>query len=214
MLKKFCLILASVALTNTAFAGLILIDNFNSGAIYLNGPNPGATVGVPNGGCIFQSIEQVNSACGSIATGHTTLVNGSWVSGTGTGPGGNAAVTTAFDAISGNDVIGQSRFTGITTTGFNGNPGAAKVSINGNTAGAFDFSTDSNTTANAYLKWDGGLNNTTAIGLGLNLDLLAAGTSSFYLKYKTDNGEHVVIRPLAFCKEKDIEAYSKEKAFL
>jgi tRNA 2-thiocytidine biosynthesis protein TtcA len=32
-------------------------------------------------------------------------------------------------------------------------------------------------------------------------------------KYRTDNGEHVVIRPLAFCKEKDIEEYSKAMQF-
>lgn len=28
-------------------------------------------------------------------------------------------------------------------------------------------------------------------------------------KYKTDNGEHIVIRPLSYCKEKDIELYSQ-----
>jgi tRNA 2-thiocytidine biosynthesis protein TtcA len=32
-------------------------------------------------------------------------------------------------------------------------------------------------------------------------------------KYKTDNGEHVVIRPLAFCKEKEIEIYAEYKQF-
>jgi tRNA 2-thiocytidine biosynthesis protein TtcA len=32
-------------------------------------------------------------------------------------------------------------------------------------------------------------------------------------KYKTDNNEHVVIRPLAFCKESDIEQYAMHKAF-
>lgn len=32
-------------------------------------------------------------------------------------------------------------------------------------------------------------------------------------KYKTDDNKHVVIRPLAYCKEADIEAYSKEKEF-
>lgn len=31
--------------------------------------------------------------------------------------------------------------------------------------------------------------------------------------YKTDNGEHVVIRPLAFCKEKDIQVYADYKKF-
>jgi tRNA 2-thiocytidine biosynthesis protein TtcA len=32
-------------------------------------------------------------------------------------------------------------------------------------------------------------------------------------KYKTDNGEHIVIRPLAFCKEEEIEAFSEAKEF-
>jgi tRNA 2-thiocytidine biosynthesis protein TtcA len=32
-------------------------------------------------------------------------------------------------------------------------------------------------------------------------------------KYKTDNGEHIVIRPLAFCKEEEIEAFSDAKEF-
>ena len=32
-------------------------------------------------------------------------------------------------------------------------------------------------------------------------------------KYKTDNGKHTVIRPLAYCKEADIDAYSKIKQF-
>jgi tRNA 2-thiocytidine biosynthesis protein TtcA len=32
-------------------------------------------------------------------------------------------------------------------------------------------------------------------------------------KYKTDNGEHVVIRPLAYCREKDIIAFSEMKQF-
>lgn len=32
-------------------------------------------------------------------------------------------------------------------------------------------------------------------------------------KYKTDNGKHVVIRPLAYCKEADIEQYSILKEF-
>ncbi|MDF1673549.1 MAG: tRNA 2-thiocytidine(32) synthetase TtcA [Vicingaceae bacterium] len=32
-------------------------------------------------------------------------------------------------------------------------------------------------------------------------------------KYKTDNGEHIVIRPLAFCKEQEIEAFAEAKAF-
>jgi tRNA 2-thiocytidine biosynthesis protein TtcA len=32
-------------------------------------------------------------------------------------------------------------------------------------------------------------------------------------KYKTDDGKHIVIRPLAFCKEADIEAYSHLKKF-
>ena len=28
-------------------------------------------------------------------------------------------------------------------------------------------------------------------------------------KYKTDDGKHIVIRPLAFCKEKEIEIYAQ-----
>jgi len=32
-------------------------------------------------------------------------------------------------------------------------------------------------------------------------------------KYKTDNGEHIVIRPLIFCKEQEIEIYSQVKNF-
>lgn len=32
-------------------------------------------------------------------------------------------------------------------------------------------------------------------------------------KYKTDDGKHIVIRPLAYCKEKDIELYSDEQEF-
>lgn len=32
-------------------------------------------------------------------------------------------------------------------------------------------------------------------------------------KYKTDNGEHIVIRPLAFCKEEEIEVFSDAKQF-
>lgn len=32
-------------------------------------------------------------------------------------------------------------------------------------------------------------------------------------KYKTDNGEHVVIRPLAYCKERDISKFAELKKF-
>ncbi len=32
-------------------------------------------------------------------------------------------------------------------------------------------------------------------------------------KYRSDDGEQVIIRPLAFCKEKDIEAYAAARAF-
>ncbi|MDG1346735.1 MAG: tRNA 2-thiocytidine(32) synthetase TtcA [Crocinitomicaceae bacterium] len=32
-------------------------------------------------------------------------------------------------------------------------------------------------------------------------------------KYKTDNGEHIVIRPLIFCKEQEIEVYAEGRRF-
>ena len=32
-------------------------------------------------------------------------------------------------------------------------------------------------------------------------------------KYETDNGQHIVIRPLAFCKESEIEMYSEGRQF-
>ncbi len=32
-------------------------------------------------------------------------------------------------------------------------------------------------------------------------------------KYETDNGEHIVLRPLAYCKEKEIEAYAEHREF-
>jgi len=32
-------------------------------------------------------------------------------------------------------------------------------------------------------------------------------------KLKSDNGKHIVIRPLAYCKEADIERYSEEQQF-
>jgi tRNA 2-thiocytidine biosynthesis protein TtcA len=48
----------------------------------------------------------------------------------------------------------------------------------------------------------------------LFLNLMYSGKlETMPAKYKTDNGEHVVIRPLAFCKEKDIEVYAQVKAF-
>ena len=73
MLKKFCLTLASVALTSSlSQAGIVTIDNFNSGTVYLNGPVPGTPAGATNVGCIYQNAQQVNSACGSIATATAT----------------------------------------------------------------------------------------------------------------------------------------------
>jgi tRNA 2-thiocytidine biosynthesis protein TtcA len=48
----------------------------------------------------------------------------------------------------------------------------------------------------------------------LFLNLMFSGKlETMPAKYRTDNGEHVVIRPLAFCKEKDIEEYSAVKQF-
>ena len=32
-------------------------------------------------------------------------------------------------------------------------------------------------------------------------------------KYQTDDGRHIVIRPLAFCKEEEIEIYAEAKKF-
>jgi tRNA 2-thiocytidine biosynthesis protein TtcA len=32
-------------------------------------------------------------------------------------------------------------------------------------------------------------------------------------KYQTDNGDHIIIRPLAYCKEEDIQRYSEYKSF-
>lgn len=191
MLKKFCLTVALVALPTSAMAGIVVIDNFNSGQLFLNGPVGGVNPGPSNVGCVFQSVEQVNSACGSIATAHVSASNG-YAAATGIGPNSNSAQTTAFDfnPTNGNDIIGNARFTSLTTTetSSTNTPGASHVNINGNIPGTLDFSTDSSTTANAFLKWDGGTSNSTAIGLGLNLDLLAAGTNNFYLTYKTDNG--------------------------
>jgi len=46
------------------------------------------------------------------------------------------------------------------------------------------------------------------------LNLFFAGKmKSMPAKLVSDNGEHVVIRPLAYCKEKDIEAFAKLKEF-
>jgi tRNA 2-thiocytidine biosynthesis protein TtcA len=46
------------------------------------------------------------------------------------------------------------------------------------------------------------------------LNLLFSGKmEAMPAKYRTDNGEHVVIRPMAYCREKDIKEYSEIKAF-
>jgi tRNA 2-thiocytidine biosynthesis protein TtcA len=46
------------------------------------------------------------------------------------------------------------------------------------------------------------------------LNMLFAGKlEAMPAKYRTDDGEHVVIRPLAFCREKDIERYSVLRGF-
>ena len=48
----------------------------------------------------------------------------------------------------------------------------------------------------------------------LFLNLMFSGKlETMPAKYRTDNGEHVVIRPLAFCKEKDIEEYAAAMQF-
>ena len=193
MLKKFCLTVALVALSSSAFAGPIVIDNFNSGQLFLNGPVGGVAPGPSNVACVYQSIEQVNSVCNSITVAHVSSSNGYAVA-TGTGPNGNSANTMAIgslDPAHANDVIGASRFSLLTTTASTNttNPGGtAHLNVNGNIPGALSFSTDASTYANAILRWDGGTSNTGAIGLGLNLDLLAAGTNSLYLIYKTNNG--------------------------
>lgn len=46
------------------------------------------------------------------------------------------------------------------------------------------------------------------------LNLFFAGKiESMPPKYRTDDGKHVVIRPLAYCRERDIEEYSQMKEF-
>ncbi len=46
------------------------------------------------------------------------------------------------------------------------------------------------------------------------LNMLFAGKlEAMPAKYRTDDGEHVVIRPLAFCREKDIERYAVLRQF-
>ncbi len=48
----------------------------------------------------------------------------------------------------------------------------------------------------------------------LFLNLMFSGKlETMPAKYRTDNGEHMVIRPLAFCKEKDIEDYAQVMQF-
>lgn len=46
------------------------------------------------------------------------------------------------------------------------------------------------------------------------LNLFFAGkTEAMPIKYKTDDGRHIVIRPLGYCREKDIEQYAGYKNF-
>jgi hypothetical protein len=193
MMNKFVKSIASVALSTTLLqAGVVVIDNFNTGAVYLNGPVAGTSAGPTNIGCIYQNAQQVNSACGSVATATATAIGGGLYSqAVGTGPNGNAAASmpAGADAVSGKDTIGNARFSTLNTTqaSSNSSPGSSHLNVNGNIAGALALSTDASTAANAVIKWDGGFSNTSAIGLGLNLDLLAAGTGGFILKYMTDN---------------------------
>lgn len=46
------------------------------------------------------------------------------------------------------------------------------------------------------------------------LNLFFSGkTEAMPVKYRTDDNRHIVIRPLAYCREKDIEVYSESKKF-
>ena len=171
MFIKSCIPLTLVAFSGIlAQAAIVTIDNFNTGAVYLKGPSGNQPT--PFTSCWYQNVSSNNSACGSQNFGGAAVNM----------PSGN-------DAMSGRDTILNSRFTQLTTTQFNTNSAnTAKMNINGDVAGAFNLSTDAQTTANAFLKWDGGVLNTATVGFGLGADLVTASNNdAFLLKYQTDN---------------------------
>ena len=172
MFNKSCIPLTLVAFSGfLAQAGVITIDNFNTGAVYLRGPVGGTPT--PFTACWYQNVSSNNSACGSQNFG-----------------GAAVNMPSGDDAMSGKDTILNTRYTQLTTTQLSSgaSAGSAKMNINGDVAGAFNLSTDAQTIANAYLKWDGGVLNTATVGFGLTLDMLTASNNdSFLLKYQTDN---------------------------
>lgn len=178
MLKKSYRIVALVALSGLATqAAVITIDNFNTGSVYLNGPvTTGAT---PFTACWYQNATSNNSSCNSAAYG-----------------GAAVNMPTSANALSGKDTIRNARYEKLTVTGLStgASAGSAKLNINGDVQGSFNLSTDAQTTANAYLQWDGGQSNTSSINwsntsLMLQQDLLTTSqNNSFRLKYQTDNG--------------------------
>ena len=178
MLKKSYKIVALVALSGLATqAAVITIDNFNTGSVYLNGPTGSAAT--PFTACWYQNATSNNSSCNSAAYGGAAI-----------------NMPTSADALSGKDTIRNARYEKLVVTQLSSgaSAGSAKLNINGDVQGAFNLSTDAQTTANAYLQWDGGQSNTSAINwsntsLMLQQDLLTSSqNNSFRLRYQTDNG--------------------------
>ena len=171
MFNKSCIPLTLVAFSGfLAQAAIVTIDNFNTGAVYLKGAANGQPT--PFTSCWYQNVSSNNSACSSQNFGGAAVNM----------PAGN-------DSMSCKDTILNSRYTQLTTTQYNStSSNSAKMNINGDIAGAFNLSTDAQTTANAFLKWDGGVLNTATVGFGLGADLVTASSNdAFLLKYQTDN---------------------------